>query len=552
MAQLYRESRWAPTSICIAPGARFQYNAKPMERRKVRCQVLLTLILTLILTGRAPAASIESRPGPVYVILWFDTEDYISPLSDDAAKRVALLLDKRGVRATFKIVGEKARTLERRHRFDVIEALSRHEIGYHSDTHSQHPIVAEYESVLDWEDGIDEFTRREKRGFDDVQRILGQTPTCYGQPGSSWSPQSYGALASWGIGVYLDEAPHVGLNGKPFWYGGLLNVFNTKEGPQLRPDDYWHWPLVADAKTKFERFYNTMSNQSEGGIISLYFHPWEFVYREPWDVKTFANGTNPLPQDWKAPPPKSSSEVEAAFNYLDELIAFMKSFSNVKFITASQALVLYRDPARTHSFSFPEVLEIAKQVSPDISFLVGEHFSLSPSEVFAILNRSIADLISKHAFSELRLHTIPYGPALAPVMNDEQTEVSWPVFESTTLDVSNFLAQKKRIPNVVWFAGARVSPESYLVSLADVFRTYAKLHEFPARVKVAPARLASSRYVADDAEGLWGFVFPRHFRAPNMMTLAKLQAWTLKPAKLASTPSSTSPKTHFLRSSGHS
>src|SRR5919205_4046522 len=79
---------------------------------------------------------------PVYVVLWFDTEDYIEPAADDAALRIASDLTALGVRATFKVVGEKARTLESRQRTDVIQALSKHTIGYHSNWHSLHPAPA--------------------------------------------------------------------------------------------------------------------------------------------------------------------------------------------------------------------------------------------------------------------------------------------------------------------------------------------------------------------------------------------------------------------------
>src|SRR3954454_13177310 len=80
--------------------------------------------------------------GPVYVVLWFDTEDYIEPAADDAALRIATDLTALGVRATFKVVGEKARILEQRGRTDVIRALSQHDIGYHSDAHSIQPTPA--------------------------------------------------------------------------------------------------------------------------------------------------------------------------------------------------------------------------------------------------------------------------------------------------------------------------------------------------------------------------------------------------------------------------
>ncbi|HEV3238370.1 MAG TPA: hypothetical protein VGZ25_15370, partial [Gemmataceae bacterium] len=80
----------------------------------------------------------ESGPR-VYVVLWFDTEDYILPASDDAALRIANYLNQEGIRATFKVVGEKARILERRKRDDVVKALKNHEIGYHANYHSVQP-----------------------------------------------------------------------------------------------------------------------------------------------------------------------------------------------------------------------------------------------------------------------------------------------------------------------------------------------------------------------------------------------------------------------------
>src|SRR3954468_20326701 len=155
---------------------------------------------------------------PVYVTLWFDTEDYILPQDDDMAKRLAELLTSPGVKATFKVVGEKARVLEARGRTDVIDALRHHDIGYHSNTHSQQPTPAVYLQPAGWDDGIEEFFRREAQGARDVERILGVPPICYGQPGSSWAPQAYPALRQMGMRMYLDEANHVGLADQPFYY----------------------------------------------------------------------------------------------------------------------------------------------------------------------------------------------------------------------------------------------------------------------------------------------------------------------------------------------
>ena len=102
--------------------------------------------------GPLPARSDPPSPVNIYVALWFDTEDYILPQDDDATKRLAEMLTRLEVRATFKIVGEKARVLERRGRKDVIAALRKHDIGYHSNTHSQQPTVAVYLQNAGWEE----------------------------------------------------------------------------------------------------------------------------------------------------------------------------------------------------------------------------------------------------------------------------------------------------------------------------------------------------------------------------------------------------------------
>ena len=190
--------------------------------------VIRTLLSMMVVLAVASHATAQSASPPVYVTLWFDTEDYILPQDDDATKRLAEMLTRLDVRATFKIVGEKARVLESRKRGDVIAALQRHDIGYHSNTHSQQPTIAVYLQNAGWEDGRAEFHRREAQGVRDIQRIFGVTPVAYGQPGSAWAPQAYPALRDMGIGMYLDESDHVGIDDQPFYYGGMLNVFKMR------------------------------------------------------------------------------------------------------------------------------------------------------------------------------------------------------------------------------------------------------------------------------------------------------------------------------------
>jgi hypothetical protein len=507
---------------------------KPKNRTpSVRSTALLlgAVCLAVLCLARAGYAQLPN-PGRVYVLIWFDTEDYILPQSDDAAKRLAVFLTQQGIQATFKVVGEKARTLERRGRSDVIGALAQHEIGYHSNTHSQHPTPAEYEDPLDWEKGVEEFTRRERSGYDDVRRIFGQTPICYGQPGSSWAPQSYAALEKWGVKVYLDEGDQVGLKGKPFWYGGLLNIFNTQEGQKLRPND--DWSNLADAEARFQEFYLRLTSRRDGGVISLYFHPCEFVHQEFWDGVNFAHGANPPREEWKLPPMKTPEESEKAFKYFEDLVTYMKSFPRVEFVTASQALRLFRDTAQKRVYTKEDVAEIAKQVDPEVSFQVHDDYTLTASEVFLVLNKYVAGVVQRSAAQPILLDTTPYGPDSHRVQLKQPIEVPWSQFSRTVLDVADYVEKNDQIPGEVWFGSRAVPPESYLVALAQVASRLLIKAEAPESVEVGPAHLAAEQYVADDSPRLWGWViFPPGFDAPHLMSLAKLQAWTLKPATLA-------------------
>src|SRR5512146_695465 len=75
----------------------------------------------------------------MHIIISFDTEDFTDPAANDVLGRICRVLTERGVRATFGLVGEKARFLRDTGRDDVVEALSHHCIGYHTDNHFLFP-----------------------------------------------------------------------------------------------------------------------------------------------------------------------------------------------------------------------------------------------------------------------------------------------------------------------------------------------------------------------------------------------------------------------------
>ena len=54
----------------------------------------------------------------------------------------------------------------------------------------------------------------------------------------------------------------------------------------------------------------------------------------------------------------------------------------------------------------------------------------------------------------------------------------------------------------------------------------------PEAVEIRPVKLGCAKHVADDSPKIFGWLFPEGWHAPEMMALARRQAWTIKPAIL--------------------
>jgi len=472
----------------------------------------------------------RSASSPVYVILWFDTEDYILPASDDAALRIASFLSSQGLKATFKVVGEKARTLERRGRQDVIAAIRRHEIGYHSNLHSQHPSPAERLSHMEWDEGVEEFDRKERQGFDDVQRIFGKAPVCYGQPGASWAPQTYAALKRWGIRLYLDESDHVGIHSQPFWYCGLLNVLKMREF--LTRVELGQDSDLEKAKSEFQAIHQKLRARG-GGVVSIYYHPCEFVHQKFWDLVNFSNGMNPPQQSWKLPPVKSAVEIYQGFRNFEAYISFLRNTSGVEFVTAGELLNLYEDKAATRAFSREELLQLSQAVQKETTFWTQTDFSLSPAEIFSLLNSTLSSFLKSQKVPSQVRSEFTLGPTRRVEKLAQSWSTSWNEFAAVSLDVQSALQKQGHIPNEVWIGSRALPPEDYLAAVGAVVEELIRSGKPKETIALQHGNFTADQYVAADSPGIWKWsIFPEGFHAPKIMELAKLQAWTLKPAIL--------------------
>lgn len=471
-----------------------------LQKCKLICYAVMKLLFVLFFL----LAPYLFAKDPVYVVLWFDTEDYVDPISDDAALRIANDLTKLNVRATFKLVGERARVLEKRDRVDVIRALSHHNIGYHSNWHSVQPVPAVYLKQLGMLEGEQEFERRELAGVLDVKRIFGMLPICYGQPGSSWAPQTYPALRHMGIPVYLDDGEQIGLDDQPFWYDGILTIYNLGQYA-IRPD-LDHERENPAIYRKFAADAGKLADNG-GGVISTYFHPTEFVHTEFWDAANFKDGEVRERSAWVLPHRRTPAEAERCFRILKEYVEQAQRTPGVQFVTAQDLLQLYRSP-------IPPPLakeKAARYLKQQITFAQTDAGDWSAADLLlAVLGLppQVVDGPTARGATTYTSATIP----------------GW-LFERSKKDAISFITAHRRLPSQVFIGAATLS-------LADFAATAAGQVLSPGPVVVEHGKIGFEKYISTDPKGAFSWpIHPKGFAAPELLDLARLQAWTLKPAR---------------------
>jgi hypothetical protein len=433
--------------------------------------------------------------------------------------------------------------LENRGRRDVIAALKKHDIGYHSNLHSVHPTVSEYLAQCAFLDGVAEFVRREGGGAADVRRILGvDTLSCYGQPGASWAPQAIAALpelriAPRAVPCYVDEGSHIGLNGKPFWYVGAINVFNMM--PNFTRMELHSPAAVEPGKREFTAIAGRLRSEEGGGLVSILYHPCEWVHQNFWDGENFKRGANPPREQWKPPAQLTAKETDQAFERFGAYLDHMRLTAGVAFITASDLPLVYPDGVRSSGASKADLSEIAARNAgtnhEGADFIVVDGKAFSLADQFEVLAGAVWQLIkSKELSFPLAVQGV-LGPDSVAPPSRANVNTSWPAFRDAARDVQDYLQVHRRVPPRVFIGADAVPPADFMAGLAGVVRHYFQAGTLPLSegvtlgqdVEVLPAR----RVAVDTPELFGGWVIhSAGFRAPKILEVARLQAWTLKPA----------------------
>ena len=161
----------------------------------------------------------------MYATLKFDTEDVYYPPDcriDDIPGWLAEIMTDVGVRGTFIVFGEKARSLRERGRQDVLEKMAAHDIASHQMGNVR-PLIPEILADRGWADGVAAMREYEDRVAEELREAFGCDPVALSRHNLYFGPQHVAVAGERGM-PYVYGITGVEGTETPAWYAGTLNL----------------------------------------------------------------------------------------------------------------------------------------------------------------------------------------------------------------------------------------------------------------------------------------------------------------------------------------
>jgi peptidoglycan/xylan/chitin deacetylase (PgdA/CDA1 family) len=482
--------------------------------------VILALALTLgACAGRGPAKS------KTFLVVTFDVEDYVTPEAehiDDIPKWLAEIMTEEGVAGTFFVIGEKARSLERRGRRDVIAAMAKHDIGSHTNFGSIHPTVTEELEKAGWDDGMRQMREQESAGIKELQRIFAVPVTILARHGGSYGPQLVAALGSMKAGYQGSPASLPAHD--VVWFCNALNFSAQYAGFD---DAFYRDDLFEPV---FDKLKAELPEQARTADVLALFagHPTKIRAEEFWDLN-FYDGKNTEPGEWRTPRLRPQETMATAQKNFRRMMRWLKSRDDIELTTyralmdvySSQKEALTRDEIRTVA----SVTLETKVLAPTDDF--------SPAEVFVGLSRAIMDYQETGTLPRSLEAARPLGPMEMPPTQPEIARLKLEDVYGLAREADELIGRTGVLPATLRIGNARVGTGSLFALFSAVYLDMDSGKPRPEYdiLEFEPYPRMNEAKIIGEVEGYKGW--PVHRPDLDMSRIAeftKLQLWTLKPA----------------------
>jgi peptidoglycan/xylan/chitin deacetylase (PgdA/CDA1 family) len=469
--------------------------------------------------------SCGSNEPTTWATVVFDVEDYTTPAAeglDDIPLWLAETMTDVGVTGTFFVIGEKARSLKRRGRTDVIAAMARHSIGSHTNRGSIHPTVTEQLESAGWEDGVALMREQEAEGIADLERIFGVPVTTLARHGGSYGPQLVTALGEMSKGYVYSPFSLPGHNA--VWFANTLNFhgdYGDFDNTYFR--DSLFEPVFEELRQRFEE------EIADVDVFTLFAgHPCKIRTIQFWDFNYYY-GANPDSSDWRTPEMRPLDSMEVARRNFRRLMVWLKEREDIRIVGYSELMERFSEQPAAVRHNI--LAEAAGRVMTERKAVIHDQFS--PADIFAALAHSIGE----HSRSGMLPRSVdrisPLGPMLMPVEDPEIDRVSRDQALLLASEADEFITTEGSLPPWLTLDGARIGTGSLLALFSELFLDLSvgeasesyELTAFEAWPKEHDERIVRR------VEGYKDWpVHRRDLDMSRIVEFTRLQLWTLKPA----------------------
>ncbi|VAW19946.1 hypothetical protein MNBD_BACTEROID01-456 [hydrothermal vent metagenome] len=471
----------------------------------------------------------QAKQDKTYMVICFDVEDYTSPESvgmDDIPKWEAEIMSEEGVTGTFFVIGEKARSLEKRGRTDVIRAMAKHDIGSHTNYGSMHPTVTEILEKASWDDGEAKMLENETAGFNDLERIFGQRPANLARHGGSYGPQLVAALSEMDAGYVYSP---IGLPGhNVVWFCNTLN-FHGEGNFGSFDDAYYRDSLFNPMLNSLD----TLIPQAIANADMVAFfanHPSKVRSIQFWDFNYY-KGANPGPADWKTPELRPAESMGTAQKNFRRLVKYLDGRDDIELTTFREMKKLFGN--QENEIGKKKLGAIAERILKENAVVIDEQYN--PAEVFTALAEALTTYNKDGKLPRVLTVKRPFGPLKMPVEQPEIVTAGKNDVFTLSASALEYITETWHLPSSLLLNGHVVGTGSLLALFSKM---YLDIHNgtVTGQLDIIPFPAYPSENIQQIIKEVAAVKnWPVHredLDMSNLIEMTKLQLWTLKPASI--------------------
>ena len=295
----------------------------------------------------------------------------------------------------------------------------------------------------------------------------------------------------------------MGVDGQPFWYGGVLCY--------TKLNNLTH--VVKDGTVgKMIRDFDEMDTTCKDTVfLSIYDHPHELCCKEFWDEVNFPKGKNPpyiVPSKLR-----TTQERDGLIDQYRSFIKYASEKDDTEFVTALESM---RYEHQRFDRITPAQVEQAAKSGTEANFVeIGGAYCTSAE---------MLDLMARYLTGRMLTPEFYYGPE-SDEKSVAQGKINVKELAQTLLTQHDTVLGFKQLKSLYRVGDNFISPvDAYATLAAAIAKGADELELVRGRLKAAD-NVDRSYDFADD----W-VLFADGFKPENIFRHTELQTWTLKPA----------------------